>query len=393
MTYPRDYNAAVDFIDRNVAEGRADKPAFIDPRRTLTYGGLQAATNRMANLLAAHGMTREDRVAMIVLDTIDFPTIFFGAIRAGVVPVAVNTLLATDQYRHILEDSRARALFVSEPLLKTVAPALDGLEALNTVFVVGGEAGDYVDFGAELAKQSDAFTIAHTCADEVAFWLYSSGSTGMPKGVPHVQTSMMETARLYGQAVLGVVEDDTVFSAAKLFFAYGLGNGMSFPMSVGATTILLPGRPTPAAVFDVLKTHQPTIFYGVPTLYAAMLAHPGCGPEIGSSNLRQCVSAGEALPEEVGKSWARIFNVDILDGVGSTELLHIFLSNAPGDVVYGTSGRAVPGYDLRLVDEHGAEVEDDTIGELLVRGTSAANGYWNQRVKSRATFEGEWTRT
>jgi len=211
--------------------------------------------------------------------------------------------------------------------------------------------------------------------------------------VPHVHTSMMETARLYGQDLLGINENDTVFSAAKLFFAYGLGNAMSFPMSVGATTILLPDRPTPLAVFDILKTHQPTIFYGVPTLYAAMLAHPGCGPEIGSSRLRRCVSAGEALPEQVGKSWAKTFNVDILDGVGSTELLHIFLSNTPGDVVYGTSGRAVPGYDLRLVDENGAEVEGDQIGELLVRGITSASFYWNQRAKSRATFEGEWTRT
>jgi 4-hydroxybenzoate-CoA ligase len=203
----------------------------------------------------------------------------------------------------------------------------------------------------------------------------------------------METARLYGQDVLGIREDDVVFSAAKLFFAYGLGNALSFPMSVGATTVLLPDRPTPEIVFDVLRSHTPTIFCGVPTLYAGMLAHPGAGPEIGSPDLRICISAGEALPEEVGKKWRALFGVDILDGVGSTEMLHIFLSNAPGDVVYGTSGRAVPGYDLRLVNEHGEDVGEGELGELLVRGASSANGYWNQREKSRRTFEGEWTRT
>ena len=393
MNYPRNYNAASDFIDRNLSAGRGDKAAFVDPERSLTYGELQTESNRAANLLAAQGIGREDRIAMLVLDTVDFPVIFWGAIKAGVIPVALNTLLSTDQYHYILEDSRAKSLFVSAPLLDTVGPALEKLPELQHIFVVGDDGGQHIDFASSLAAQSDVFETVETCADETAFWLYSSGSTGMPKGVPHVQTSLMETARLYGQDVLGIQEDDVIYSAAKLFFAYGLGNGMSFPMSVGATTILFPARPTPDAVIGILKQYQPTIYCGVPTLYAALLAHPDCSREKTSTRLRRCLSAGEALPEEVGKSWKRAMEVDILDGVGSTEMLHIFLSNRPDDIVYGTSGLAVPGYDLRLIDEAGQEVAVDEVGELLVRGASAASGYWNQREKSRQTFEGEWTRT
>ncbi|WP_282605104.1 benzoate-CoA ligase family protein [Pelagibius sp. Alg239-R121] len=393
MDYPRTYNAASDFIDRNITAGRSDKAAFIDPERSLTYGDLESESSRAANLLTAQGIEREDRVAMLVLDTTDFPIIFWGAIKAGVIPVALNTLLSTDQYHYILDDSRAKVLFVSAALLETVGPVLGKLPQLKSIYVVGGESGIHADFTASLEQQPDSFETVETCADETAFWLYSSGSTGMPKGVPHVHTSLMETARLYGQDVLGIQEDDVIYSAAKLFFAYGLGNGMSFPMSVGATTILFPGRPTPDAVLELLKQHQPTIYCGVPTLYAALLAHPNCSREQASMRLRRCLSAGEALPEEVGKSWMKAMEVDILDGVGSTEMLHIFLSNRPDDVVYGTSGLAVPGYDLRLIDEQGQEVADDEVGELLVRGASAASGYWNQREKSRLTFEGEWTRT
>ena len=402
MEFPRDYNAAVDFLDRHLAEGRAGKTAFVDPERRLTYGELAAEARRLGNLLAAAGIGREARVALLLHDTVDFPVVFWGAVRAGVVPVALNTLLTTEQYAYILRDTRARALFVSAPLLPTVAPLLAGLPGLRQVFVLGGAAGQdggpHTAFRPALEAQPDELAPAETCADEVAFWLYSSGSTGQPKGVKHVHSSLMATARLYGRGLLGLAEDDLVYSAAKLFFAYGLGNAMSFPMAVGATAALLPGRPTPAAVFETLKAHRPSVFYGVPTLYAAILADPAFTPEAGSAGpglgrLRLCVSAGEALPEEVGKAWRARFGIDILDGVGSTEMLHIFLSNAPGAVRYGTSGRAVPGYELRLVEEDGGEVGPGEIGELLVRGPSAAEGYWNQREKSRRTFEGEWTRT
>jgi 4-hydroxybenzoate-CoA ligase len=385
------YNAAVDMVDRNVAQGRAAKTAFVDPARRITYGELAEGAARVGAMLGRLGLAREDRAAMMMLDTVDFPVLFWGAIRAGVVPVPLNTLLTAEQYRYILSDMRAKVLFVSAPLLPVAREAAAGMDL--KIVVVGDGPTELPRFDALLAAEAAGAEPANTSTDEVAFWLYSSGSTGMPKGVRHVHSSAMETARLYAQGVMGIREDDVVYSAAKLFFAYGLGNGMSFPMSVGATAVLLPDRPTPQAVFSVLKREQPTIFYGVPTLYAAMLADPACTPANCSARLRMCVSAGEALPEHLGMEWKRRFDVDIYDGVGSTEMLHIFLGNYPGKIRYGTSGVPIPGYEARLIDEQGREVPEGEIGELSVRGTTAADGYWNQREKSRRTFEGEWTRT
>jgi len=387
-------NAAYYFVDRHRAR-LGDKTAFLEAGgrgRTLTYGALADATDRMVGVCRRHGIRREDRAVMIVHDTVDFPVIFWGSLKAGVIPIPVNTLLSADLFLAILRDSRAKALFVSAELLETVAPILDQAEDLASVFVVGGAAGDHLDFQAELDASEVGSTVAAS-PDECAFWLYSSGSTGRPKGVRHVHSSLRATSDTYAAQVLNIGECDTVFSAAKLFFAYGLGNGMTFPMSVGATTALLAGRPTPDSVFSVLETARPTVFCGVPTLYAAMLAAMGDDRPAGCDRLRICISAGEALPEEVGSRWKARTEVDILDGVGSTEMLHIFLSNAEGDICYGTSGRAVPGYELRLVDEAGRDVEVGEIGELLVNGPSAAEGYWNQRDKTRSTFEGAWTRT
>ena len=388
-------NAAEWFVDRHLNEGRADKVAFREAsgqERNLTYGALAQDAGRVAGALARAGMRREERAAMFVLDQIEWPQIFWGALKAGVVPIPVNTLLSAEIYQAILRDSRASMAFVSHELLPVLQDVLKNAPDLRQIVVIGGKTPDQMTDFAHFVLDAPVLPTCACSPDEVAFWLYSSGSTGAPKGVRHVHASMQVTCDTYAKQVLGIREDDVIFSAAKLFFAYGLGNGLTFPMSVGATAILYNARPTPETVSGVLQTQKPTIFGGVPTLYGALLAHwdqtqrPDCP-------LRICISAGEALPAEIGKAWQKSWGVDILDGVGSTEMLHIFLSNAADDVTYGTSGTAVPGYDLRLVDETGQDVPPDTVGELLVRGGSAAADYWNQRTKSRTTFEGEWTRT
>ncbi|MCA1456917.1 benzoate-CoA ligase family protein [Bradyrhizobium sp. BRP22] len=387
------YNAVTWLLDRNVDEGRGDKLVFDDTVSQLTYAELQRQTRRLANLLRHLGVRREERVAMIMLDTVDFPIVFLGAIRAGVVPVPLNTLLTADQYAYVLADCRARVLFISEALLPVVKDIVGRMPDLEHVVVSGANAHGYKKFSDELAREGDVFTTAATHPDEPAFWLYSSGSTGMPKGVRHLHSSLAATADTYARQVLGIQENDVCLSAAKLFFAYGLGNALTFPMSVGATTILNSERPTPAVMFALMNKYHPTIFYGVPTLFASMLNDEASKTTPAGKRLRICTSAGEALPESVGNAWKARFGVDILDGVGSTELLHIFLSNAPGDIKYGSSGRPVPGYKVRLVNESGVDVPDGEVGELLVDAPSAGEGYWNQRSKSRQTFEGHWTRT
>jgi 4-hydroxybenzoate-CoA ligase len=388
-------NAALWFVDRHVDEGRSAKIAFREAdrlKRSLTYGALAVDTSVFAGALERHGVRRDERAAMIMLDQIEFPTVFWGALKAGVIPVPMNTLLSSTVYEAMLIDSRASILFVSDELWPVVEPAVVGNKFLRSIVVIGETKErtiDYLDF----VNGAHAIDAVEADGDELAFWLYSSGSTGLPKGVKHIHSSLRATAENFGQAVLGIREDDVVYSVAKFFFAYGLGNAMSFPMSVGATTILLGGRATPAVVFSLFEHHRPTIFCGVPTLYAALIAAKDQMGGALRAPLRMCTSAGEALPRAVGEGWSEIWGVDIIDGVGSTEMLHIFLSNRPEDIVYGTSGIPVPGYEVRLVDENDEEVVDGAVGELLVRGPSSAEGYWNRRDKTQDTFQGHWTRS
>ncbi len=390
-------NAVEYFLDRHVAEGRGGRLAFVDPWRRASYADIAAASARVAGALAAAGIGREARMLMVMQDGVDFPALFWGALRAGVVPVPVNPLLPPAQIAYMLQDSRAAAVAVSAALYPALAAVLEGA-APRLLLVADAQGGGNphrpdADLQHALAAAMPAPAPVAASADEVAFWLYSSGSTGAPKGTRHVHASLRATAETYGARVLGIAAEDLVFSAAKLFFAYGLGNAMTFPMAVGAAAVLLPDRPTPDAVLGVMRDHRPSIFCGVPTLYAGLLAAPALGPGAGSDRLRRCVSAGEALPEHIGRRWEERVGCEILDGIGSTEMLHIFVSNAPGRVAHGSTGVAVPGYELRIVDEADQDVSDGEIGELLVRGPSAAEGYWNQRAKTRRTFQGEWTRT
>ncbi|MBV8761797.1 MAG: benzoate-CoA ligase family protein [Deltaproteobacteria bacterium] len=362
------YNAAVDLLERN----DPDRLAVIDDDGRYTYGDVAARAAKAAGALAALGVQPEQRVALCMLDSVDWIATFLGAIWLGAVPVPLNTLLTAEDYRYLIADSRARVVIASEPLLGKLPPGAIPQATWR-----------------QLVATAPAAPVAQTSRDEVAFWLYSSGSTGKPKGAMHLHGSLIATAELYAQPILGIRRDDVVYSAAKLFFAYGLGNSLTFPFSVGATVMLRRDRPTPALVSETLKQGV-TIFCGVPTLFAALLADPALEA---TPTLRVSTSAGEALPRHVGERWRAKMGSDILDGIGSTEMLHIFLSNRPDDVAYGTTGRPVPGYDLELRGDDGGPVADGEEGSLWVRGPTACIGYWNDRTRSLSTFHGPWTRS
>lgn len=380
--------------------GRPTKPAFVDDIGALSYGQLDEKARRLAAGLRALGVKREERVLLLMLDSTDWPVGFLGAIYAGIVPVAVNTLLTADDYAYMLEHSRAQAVLVSGALLPALTTALTKSDHEVQKVIVSRPVAPLhpaeVEFDTFANAHAPLDKPASTGPDDPAFWLYSSGSTGRPKGTVHSQANPYWTCELYGKAILGLRESDVCFSAAKLFFAYGLGNALTFPMSVGATVLLMAERPTPDATFKRWRGEvgglKPTVFYGAPTGYAGMLASPNL-PAKDAVALRLTSSAGEALPAEIGERFKRHFGVDIVDGIGSTEMLHIFLSNRPDRIRYGTTGWPVPGYEIELRGENGGPVPDGEPGDLYIQGPSAAMMYWGNRAKTLDTFQGGWTKS
>ena len=396
---PERFNFAQHLIALNA--GRSEKVAYIDDHGTMTYGELADKVRRFASMLTQFGVRREERVLLLMHDCNDWPVAFLGALYAGVVPVAVNTLLTADDYAYMLTHSRAQMAIVSPALVPLLLTAKDRCKhELKNWIISGTEAYNVADGVAIGFSMKSVTTIteplaapADTSADEPGFWLYSSGSTGRPKGTVHTHGNLYWTAELYAEPILGLTEKDVCFSAAKLFFAYGLGNGLSFPLSVGATTILMAERPTPDACFKRFTELKPTVFFGAPTGYAGMLASPKL-PAREQVALRMCSSAGEALPREIGEKFTAHFGAEIVDGIGSTEMLHIFLSNRPGDVRYGTTGKAVPGYTVELRDENDAVLTGtDEVGDLYINGPSSALMYWGNRAKTNETFRGAWTKS
>ena len=390
---PDSFNIADYLVDRHVREGRGGRTAILCGDETVTYADVAQRSNQVANGLRELGVRREERVLLLLLDTPAFVYAFFGALKLGAVPIPTNTLLKSQDYRYMLNDSRARVAIVSQALLPQLATIprheLPYLEHI----VVDGVAGDGMGGLDQLMATSAACEVAQTSKDDAAFWLYSSGTTGFPKGAVHLQHDILYTVVCYAQGVLGITAADLTFSVAKLFFAYGLGNALTFPFAVGATTILWPGPPTAPNVFAQIERFKPTLFYSVPTNYGQLLAHKRDGVDFDLSSVRQAVSAGEALPGALYERFKDRFGVEILDGIGSTEILHIFISNRAGRARPGSAGELVPGYEARIVDEAGADVPDGMVGNLLIKGDSICAYYWNKHQRTKDTIEGHWIRT
>jgi len=390
------FNAAAWFVDRHIVEERGESVAIECGDRRLTYRDLQEQVNRAGTALKNElGVRPEERVVLLMLDVPEMIAAFFGAIKIGAVPVPVNTRWTAAEYEYVLRDSAARVIMLSDTLQTEAIKAIRACSSVRHVVVAGADLDDARAIRLEklLADSSAVLEAEPTSRDAPAFWLYSSGTTGRPKGCVHLQHDMAVCADNYARGVLGIREQDRCFSVAKLFFAYGLGNSMYFPLSVGATSILWPGAVTPAVVFDIVERYRPTLFFSVPTHYAMLLSHTAAEREFDLSSVRCAVSAGEALPPALFHRFRERFGVEILDGIGSTEVLHIFISNQPGRARPGSSGLLVPGYEARLVDENGQRVPQGELGDLIVRGDSTCAFYWNRHEQTKDTIAGHWIRT
>lgn len=396
ISLPDEFNAAAHFVDRHIREGRADKTAIECGDLRITYGQLFTQVNQLGNGLKSLGVRIEERVLLLLMDTLEFAVSFFGTIKIGAIPVPVNTLLKPADYKYLLNNSRARVAIVSDSLLTLIQSIpRNELRYLETIVVVGGEAAAGTLSFEELCRNSSPqLEPAPTGRDDAAFWLYSSGSTGQPKACVHLQHDMVVSAERYAKAILNISESDRFFSVAKLFFAYGLGNGLYFPLAVGATSILLPGPPRPQSVFEIIERYRPTLLFSVPSNYVKLLAHAApLEREFNLSSIRHAISAGEALPATVFHRFKQRFGVEILDAIGSTEALHMLISNVPGSVRPGSSGRIILGFDAKIVDDNDRPVSTGEIGNLLVKADSTCAYYWHEHEKTKDTFAGHWLRT
>ncbi|HCP73472.1 MAG TPA: benzoate-CoA ligase family protein, partial [Ktedonobacter sp.] len=390
IVIPDQFNAATAFLDRQLTEGKGAKAAIFYEGTSYTYAQIAELSNRVGNGLLDLGIEMEQRVALLLLDSPQFAAAFFGAIKIGAVAVPMNTMLRPKDYVYMLNDSRARVLFIHTAIWQQIEPILSELKYLRHLIVVETPSTSSAsvsanattptlhDFEQWVNRASSSLETAQTSKDDSAFWLYSSGSTGFPKGCVHLQHDMTYCTEYYAKSVLGITENDITFSAAKLFFAYGLGNNLYFPFGVGASAVHFPGRPLPEDMFKVVEQYRPTIFFGVPTLYAGMLALPNAGKRFDFSSVRVCISAGEALPADILRRFEDTFHVEILDGIGSTEILHIFISNRAGEIKPGSTGKLVPGYEALVADENGVAVAQGDIGNLLIKGESTTAYYWNK---------------
>lgn len=393
---PNQFNVATYLVDRNVSEGRGNRVAIECGEQQISYGALSAYVNRTGGALRQLGVRPEERVLILLPDIPEFLYAFFGVIKMGAVAVPTNTLLRPREYEYILEDTRSRIAIISEGLLPQIEQVpRERRRYLEKIVVVGTTPAEYVSFQELMAQTSPELEPEPTCKDDAAFWLYSSGSTGAPKACVHLHHDMVVCSEHYGKGILAITEQDRCYSVAKLFFAYGLGNAGYYPLFAGATTILSPMRPTAEKIFSDIERYRPTLFFSVPTHFSAMLAYPPRErkPDFDLSSIRYAISAGEALPASLFYRFKERFGVEILDALGSTEMLHMVISNRPGDIRPGSSGKVIPGFAARIVDEEDRDVPPGEIGNLLMKSDATCAGYWNQHEKTKSTFVGPWVRT
>src|SRR5262245_7163733 len=390
---PEGFNAAVHFLDRHVAEGRGGRTAFRFDGRAVTYGEIALRANRLGNALLSRGVQMEQRVLLALPDRPEFAEAFWGTMKIGAVPVPVNEALPAEDLAFLLQDSRARAVVASATAAAAILTVRGGCPALETVIAVGGRRRGALEYERLLERVSPELAPADTSRDDVALWGYTSGSTGRPKAAVHLHHDLVYSAELVGRGTFGIGPDDLIFSASKLHFAFGLGNSLYFPALVGAASLLVPERLEAERIFELIEVERPTVLFAVATVYRRLLQVAGAERRFDLSSLRLCVSSGEALPPALFHGWKSRFGHELLDVLGSTEALHDYIANRPGEARAGSSGRIIPGYEARLVDDAGRPVALGMIGQLLIKGDSTAPCYWNRHERTKATMLGDWLRT